>query len=131
MYFENLGLSVPETMTEAEGLALQLTHEVESIEGQLSKNTEPKSDQSEEDFEKWKSNAEKALAIKKRQQDALSRWIDLHKTKVENAQPDVLVYEAFRLFQDLRGRGVELAQNERTFMNVLECYLRDRTGMVS
>jgi ElaB/YqjD/DUF883 family membrane-anchored ribosome-binding protein len=131
MYFEDLGLQVPESMAEGEDKVLQLTHEIESIESQLEKNTEPKPDQTDEAFHEWRTNAEKALSIKKRQQDAMSQWVALHKTKVENAQPDVLVYEAFQVFSRLKDRGVPLERDERTFMSVLECYLRDRTGMVS
>lgn len=131
MYFEDLGLEVPETMTEAESLSLQLTHEIESIEQQLERNTEPRPDQSDQDYKTWRSNAEKATAIKKRQKEALDQWIEFHKTKVENAQPDVLVYEAFQVVKGLRERGVEFEENEQTLMTVMECYLRDRTGLVS
>jgi len=131
MYFEKLGIEIPESMTTAESKVMQLRHEVDSIREQLDQNTQPMGEQTPSSFAEWKANATKAMRIKARQIEALEAWLGRQKEKVNNSQPDILIYESFQVFKSLKERGVPLDVDEQQFLSVLEGYLRDRTGMVS
>lgn len=131
MNFSKVNLDPPRTIREAEAKRVEIRNDLESIGSQLESRKEPKPGEDAADYEKWRDQALKAHDIKQKQLNLLGEWVKLHRTKVENTSPELLVYEAFRVFRDLENRGIEFNVDQRSLVNVLECYLRERASLIS